>query len=619
MFILPTLKGLAGNSLRSNTFKNAKLDLNFASTKSLVDSVTGNNLITFTRASTGTYVGADGLLRSAVTNLLLRSEELDNASWNQTASSVSANAIASPFGTTTADKLIENSALAQHYIWQLMNVTASSSYTVSIYAKAAERSEVYLSLSTYNSAFLSGVDAYFTLSSGTIRSLGPNATARISSAGNGWYRCSVSGTAQITTAAIINAAATSNGTTFYYTGDGTSGIYLWGAQLEQSSTVGEYIPTTSTINSAPRFDHNPTTGESLGLLVEEARTNSVTNNTMVGAVAGTPGTNPTGWTFVSAQSNGLTISITGTGVENGINYIDYRFNGTTVASPNACAFGFVNATAATAQTWTNSLYWKLASGTTTGITGWLLGIIENTAVGTFVTGAFYSQTAPTSAALITQRPAATRTLSGGVTVGQVTQTMNVTVAGNTAIDFTIRLGMPQLEQGAFATSVIPTTTATVTRAADVASITGTNFSSWYNQTEGTVFGQFLRTASTNTQQGRVFSFSDGTNTNLLEIYQTAGSNPSAQITATTVQANWTPSGFTVGTSIKEVLGYQLNNSNASFNGSAETLDTVCNIPTLTQARIGDRQDGVRNLNGTIQRLTYWPVRLGNNVLQQITQ
>jgi hypothetical protein len=56
-------------------------------------------------------------------------------------------------------------------------------------------------------------------------------------------------------------------------GDGTSGIYIWGAQLEQSTTVGEYIPTTSTINSAPRFDHNPTTGESLGLLVEEQRTN----------------------------------------------------------------------------------------------------------------------------------------------------------------------------------------------------------------------------------------------------------------------------------------------------------------------------------------------------------
>jgi len=199
--------------------------------------------------TTGESLGL--LVEDSRTNLLLRSEELDNASWNKAASSVSANAIASPFGTTTADKLIEDSALAQHYIWQLVNVTASSSYTISIYAKAAERSEVYLSLSTFNSAFLSGVDAYFNLSNGTIRGSGVNATAQISNTGNGWYRCSVSGTAQITTAAIINAAATSNGTTFFYIGDGTSGLFLWGAQLEAGAFATSYIPTaTATVTRA---------------------------------------------------------------------------------------------------------------------------------------------------------------------------------------------------------------------------------------------------------------------------------------------------------------------------------------------------------------------------------
>jgi hypothetical protein len=241
----------------------------------------------------------------------------------------------------------------------------------------------------------------------------------------------------------------------------------------QGTFVGSDGFVQQATTNVPRFDHNPTTRESLGLLVEEPRTNSVTNNTMVGAVAGTPGTNPTGWAYATTQSNGLTRSIAGTGVENGINYIDYRFNGTTVASPNACAIGIVNATAATAQTWTASTYWKLAAGTTAGTNAWQLGLIENTAGGTFVTGAFYSQTAPTSAALITQRPTATRTLSGGGTVGMVILPINIPVAGNTAIDFTIRIGMPQLEQGAFATSVIPTSTVAATRAADVVSINGT--------------------------------------------------------------------------------------------------------------------------------------------------
>jgi len=381
---------------------------------------------------------------------------------------------------------------------------------------------------------------------------------------------------------------------------------------------------TATTNEA-RFDHNPTTGESLGLLVEEQRTNSVSNNTMVGAVAGTPGTNPTGWSFATAQSNGLTISITGTGVENGINYIDYRFNGTTVASPNACAFGVGTATAATAQTWTTSLYWKLASGTTIGITAWQLGIIENTSGGTFVTGAFYSQTAPTSAALITQRPTATRTLSGGATVGQVSHTMNIPVAGNTAIDFTIRLGMPQLEQGAFATSVIPTSTAAATRSADVASITGANFSSWYRQNEGTLYGDVATAAVIQAGASRrIASVSDGTNNQRVTIgYAGAINTPAAIVTDGGVaQALFTSPAGAYALPAKVALSYAVNSFAASVNGSSFTEDTSGTVPVVNQLRIGDIETGGTGpqcINGAIRRLTYWPQRLPNSTLVEITR
>ena len=337
---------------------------------------------------------------------------------------------------------------------------------------------------------------------------------------------------------------------------------------------------------------------------------------MVGAVAGTPGTNPTGWTFATAQGNGLTISIVGTGVENGINYIDYRFNGTTVASPNACAFGFTNAAAATSQTWTSSLYWKLASGTTTGTTNWQLGIIENTAVGTFVTGAFYTQTTPTSAALITQRPTATRTLSGGVTVGLVSHTMNITVTGNTAIDFTIRIGLPQMEQGAFATSPILTSTAAATRSADVASITGSNFSSWYNQTEGTVF------ADANVGSGTfpyAYGISDGTGNNRIILYRV--NSPATTSTPFDLRVDSGGSNsasFSLSAATTRFgFAYKANDFAISGNGGAPSTDTSGAVPSVNQMTIGGPT--FFQCNGTIKRFAYFPTRLANSTLQTLTQ
>jgi len=385
------------------------------------------------------------------------------------------------------------------------------------------------------------------------------------------------------------------------------------------ASTGTYVGSDGLIataaTDAPRFDHNPTTGESLGLLVEEARTNSVTNNTMVGAVAGTPGTNPTGWIYATAQSNGLTISIVGTGVENGINYIDYRFNGTTVASPNACAMAFTNATAATAQTWTSSTYWKLAAGSTTGTTNWQLGLIESTAVGVFITGAFYSQTAPTSAALITQRPTATRTLSGGATVGLISYPLNISVAGNTAIDFTIRIGLPQLEQGAFATSVIPTTTATATRAADVASITGSNFSSFYNQTEGSFF------CSTFAPKGIIIYGTGDTFDNTQYVVVSSSANVNIRSGGALSALLTAPVSTIELTNIAH--GYAANNFAAVSNGGAISTDTSGAVPVaqvrLTLGISAWNTSGDNALNGTIKRLTYWPVRLADPTLVSITQ
>ena len=380
------------------------------------------------------------------------------------------------------------------------------------------------------------------------------------------------------------------------------------------------IQTAST--NVPRFDHNPTTGESLGLLVEEQRTNGIRNNTMVGAVAGTPGTNPNFWQYVTAQSNGLTQTIVGVGTENGITYIDYRFNGTTVASPNAIAFGIDSATAATGQAWTNSLYWKLAGGTTTGVTAWQIGIIELTAIGGFVTGANYTQTAPSSAALITQRPAATRTLSGGVTIGQVQMTLAITLTGNTAIDITLRIGLPQLEQGAFATSVIPTTTAAATRSADVASITGSAFTSFYSQSAGTLFsnartqqsaaGHILAGVSTGSFASSAYLSKESDN--LLKVAPDAAPS-NLGISLQSVSSN-------VGLRVALAFTAGTGSASAVMNGGTVGTDASTGIPiTMSQMGIGTApwNIGTNLWNGHIARLTYWSTRLADSTLQQITQ
>jgi hypothetical protein len=243
------------------------LNLDFADTRLL------DPRITFSRASTGTFVGSNRLIQAAAsgvprfdhnpttgeslgllmeearTNLVLRSEEFDNASWTKLRSTISANAIAAPDGATTAEKLVEDStASATHQTSQTITKAASAiAYTASIYVKAAERSQVFVGLSDFG-----GNESYaiFNLSAKTASSPVNGGTftggvATITELSNGWFRCTISATSSTSTAiAALVRIADSSGNVVY-TGDGTSGIYVWGAQLEVGAFPTSYIPTTS--------------------------------------------------------------------------------------------------------------------------------------------------------------------------------------------------------------------------------------------------------------------------------------------------------------------------------------------------------------------------------------
>jgi hypothetical protein len=187
------------------------------------------------------------LVEEQRTNLLLRSQEFDDAGWFKNGATVTTNTVVSPDGTLTADKLVEDTATSLHRTYYQLATTAGA-HTFSLYAKKAEREWLVLILFD-NSGTSPSV--YFNLSTGVVGNTS-NATGTITSVGNGWYRCTITATIGASGASGAQVyLTTANGGPVTYTGDGTSGIYIWGAQLEAASTVGPYIKTVATAITTP--------------------------------------------------------------------------------------------------------------------------------------------------------------------------------------------------------------------------------------------------------------------------------------------------------------------------------------------------------------------------------
>jgi hypothetical protein len=174
------------------------------------------------------------LIEEKRTNLVLRSEEFDNASWAKANATITPNTVVAPDGTLTGDKLIANTSSANHSVSQDINVSVVS--TMSVFAKLGENNHVYLMVLGSGGRRAA---ASFNLSNGTVRTT-YNVTYTVNSTsivpvGNGWYRCTLTFTGTDVTVFRMGAddgvtAINING--IEYTGDGYSGIYIWGAQLE---------------------------------------------------------------------------------------------------------------------------------------------------------------------------------------------------------------------------------------------------------------------------------------------------------------------------------------------------------------------------------------------------
>jgi hypothetical protein len=378
-----------------------------------------------------------------------------------------------------------------------------------------------------------------------------------------------------------------------------------------------YYQTVASAYYGPRFDYDPSTLAARGLLIEEQRTNSIRNNTMQGAVVGTPGTVPTNWSY--GQLSTLTTEIVSTGIETGINYVDVRISGT--ATTTALVYFEANSTVAgtNAQTWATSLFVKRVGGTETNISVVTTTLRMSDAGGTnlgFVPGSTY--VLPTSTANLSACRFSSSHTTNNVSTAFVMPALAFNAAG--AIDITLRIGLPQLELGAFATSVIPTTTTALTRAADVASMTGANFSSWYNPVEGTLLTTTLAFNQTFAPNRFISTIDDGTSSNIIATYIPSDLNATTFVVTagyTEYQAIITAVSNTLPN--KLAITYKANNFTSAGNGVSGISDTSGNVPVVNKITFGNRTDGLRPLNGWVRAFSYYPKQLSAGQLQALTK
>jgi hypothetical protein len=274
---------------------------------------------------------------------------------------------------------------------------------------------------------------------------------------------------------------------------------------------------TAATNNQPRFDYDPVTLFCKGLLIEEARANSLLNTDLLATQ------------IVTVTAAVRTLSFYGTGT-------------------------------------------VTLSGTHTAVVSG--------------TGAYPTRT----------------TYSFTPSVGALTLTVTGTVQ------------FAQLELGAFATSYIPTTTTSLTRNTDAVQMTGTNFSSWYNASEGSFVARYTLLALITTSSQELLNMNDGTSTNVITVNanNTAGSVGATATTAGAGQGFINVAGVAANTAQTIAYRYALNNSAIAFNASAPVVDTTYNVPTgINSIAIGSRINTFGVINGHMQRFFYYPQGLTN--------
>jgi hypothetical protein len=220
--------------------------------------------LTVTRASSGYAETSDGrlvefgsgvlrrtdrgvLVEGARTNLLLRSQEFDDAGWTKAGTTtIVQNDATAPDGTLTADRLVVGSGSAIYRVQQNASLTSGTAYVQTLFVKKSSYRYAFM----YGGGSIPAEDVILDLDTGTL-SLNTNNRGFVTALANGWYRLEYRFSATSTAAGAVRMGFTATSNDATVNGDSASGGLVWGAQLEAAAFASSYIPTVaSTVTRA---------------------------------------------------------------------------------------------------------------------------------------------------------------------------------------------------------------------------------------------------------------------------------------------------------------------------------------------------------------------------------
>lgn len=533
---------------------------------------TFDQIINFTRTSSATFTGSNGLIQTTPqsVNLLTFTQEFDNAGWVKTNATIAANSILAPDDTNTADTITAGAANAT----VLQSFSASAiSYTFSVWLRRLTGTgnvEITVDGTTYTAVAVT----------------------------NAWTRFQ----ATLTPSAGTRTA----GIRVVTSGDA---VYAWGAQLQTGSPATTYTRNFGGL-FPPRFDFNPITLTPRGLLMEEQRTNLATRSEEF---------NVAPWT-----TGGLTVTANTTVAPDGATTADTFDEGSTTGLHRV----FRTDISVTAGPQTFSVYAKAGTGAwyqfvlfdgvstffanfnvATGVTGNRSGNVTSSEI-TPVGNGWYRCTATMTMATFT-----------GVNflLSMLLVDSNGASISYTGTNRTLFFWGAQAEAGVFATSYIPTVASQVTRTGDFSLISDPNFTPWYNQSEGSLFVEAESFNPGTLDIARSSVLSNGpTLTNLMQTYASTGGWGVGGDASGVPQFNLPLSGtYTRNVPAKFAFAFRANDFVATVNGATPVADTSGTVPIVTQFNIGSLPLGTQ-FNGRIRRIVFYPTRLSNAQLQALT-